>query len=1675
MDPKQQHQPAGPGSAANTNTNLSKYRNIFGSTVGKPLFTHLKIDATAQTKLRCNESYFAVPWGGTNGSIGVFRIKKDLTETVKIEQGPPLLLAHGKPINDFEFCPLIPSVIASCTRTDALIRLWKLPSDELDPIPTGGSLREIDAANIFLAGHEKKVDMVRFHPTVGSILTSASSDGTVKLWEIDAMMDRITLTIPDSSSTQSITFDYGGDTMAIACTNGHIHIFDPRADTDPITSFQTTHSPSKSIRLTWLTPDPLMASSGFTKTGGGREIYLWDCRNLEKPVEMKEVSGTGTGPLTSFWDCSLPVLYVASKGEGLRVFELFEGSLRSACVMKQDKQSTQVDLMPKAVCLPGKCEIARFVRLSTDNVVDISCIQVPRVNSDTIFQEDLYPPMACVNPAGVAEDWFESKKSIEPILVEFVPTVGSATATATATIPIITPPSNIKDEIPEIKAPLLSKQDSSLFVDPTEFSNLLKRSSTLKRSTSTLRSQASAISRTHSSSGFPSILTKKDSSASITSSAGCGETSPSHAPSVVVIDGHAGLEKKGWFGNSYEPRYLVLKRSKFYVSADANSEVPITLLPLTSIKRVEGFLIGWETVTGDMTNQIGLSIDWGSSEPLRFKFGSVTERNAWMSAFKSVGVYVVGGVPLSSPTVHKTTSPSPLSSTSTGSPSMAPSHNKGQEMSRAGFPAPLLKTPSNHAVAASLGLAPPPVVVNSVSTVTNPSSLGSSRSPHASNEEIAKAHVAKSALLFGELKCLTGLDHASVKPDPSHWTPRSVVLDEDGMVLIYAEDAKNYSKAKSPMEILPLNSAISVRLSEVGIGLRSTTTPTSSKDSLNSNSSITSNIFQINTPKRVSYFYARNAYEAANWVMEIRKLINDSMIMPAAEMVTAEPVEGWVEVDLRNASGSTSSNLNGWFWLTVIDGGFYYFKTPLGTAPIYVKSAAEFEGVKGTPVADQNKTEEDDEEITDSEGDHFEVLFTSSGILKHAIKSYDRKDRWVNELLRIKMESFDILGRIGISTDGMLREEINSARGENYLENLGSKGVLVVDETLIQKGEMKTLISVAGKIPAIVAFIPLTWTSMRRDCAYVLDTGSIVYHWHGKDSSRIARAVAMNVATRLRKERSNRPRVVLVEEDEPSLYEAFTNLINPTNAKSGSDLSTLPLLSSEELLETQEPIRIFQVAASPIRRRRLKLVYEGVSPSKKLLEPEGVYVVQTPFEVFIWHGKGASSDFKALGLVAAKRMALLALEKNKRKTFFAIQKSYEGRESAVFREKFIDYEGSLPISMRMEAKSGHIASTTKQEPVDIPALYKYNPPIETPIDNGKSGRLKMFRVKDFQKEDVGAELTGVFFREESYIVMYTFRPPGSGVDKCISYFWQGAHSSVTQKGTSALMTIELSKETGGDVTQIRVVEGKETKHFASLFTVFPIIRLRSSQNPTSLPMAFDIRSGPDNVCKAVEVELQELQFNSNHVLLIITETTSYTWQGKYSTESERNLAEKVFEKYRNKESDKLTIVKETSGSLPSGFETAVKASEVALKRSKAGAEGRIVPRLFACSGTTGSVKEYAKLARPNSKVLVTFALQEPIEFTEHFHGWTRKKFPKDSAILPPRTRPIDSVLREYKQETFSVDILLGDKLPEHVDPTKLEMYLTEEDFETMFKIKKEEYMAMQPWKREKLKKEVGFF
>ena len=68
---------------------------------------------------------------------------------------------------DLQWNPFNDNVIASCAE-DCTVRVWE--------IPDGGLTQDLNDAVVVLQGHQRRVGIVEWHPTVDNLLFSAGFD-----------------------------------------------------------------------------------------------------------------------------------------------------------------------------------------------------------------------------------------------------------------------------------------------------------------------------------------------------------------------------------------------------------------------------------------------------------------------------------------------------------------------------------------------------------------------------------------------------------------------------------------------------------------------------------------------------------------------------------------------------------------------------------------------------------------------------------------------------------------------------------------------------------------------------------------------------------------------------------------------------------------------------------------------------------------------------------------------------------------------------------------------------------------------------------------------------------------------------------------------------------------------------------------------------------------------------------------------------------------------------------------------------------------------------------------------------------------------------------------------------------------------------------------------------------
>ncbi|XP_054908025.1 supervillin isoform X3 [Poeciliopsis prolifica] len=113
--------------------------------------------------------------------------------------------------------------------------------------------------------------------------------------------------------------------------------------------------------------------------------------------------------------------------------------------------------------------------------------------------------------------------------------------------------------------------------------------------------------------------------------------------------------------------------------------------------------------------------------------------------------------------------------------------------------------------------------------------------------------------------------------------------------------------------------------------------------------------------------------------------------------------------------------------------------------------------------------------------------------------------------------------------------------------------------------------------------------------------------------------------------------------------------------------------------------------------------------------------------------------------------------------------------------------------------------------------------------------------------------------------------------------------------------------------------------------------------------------------------------------------------------------------------------------------------------------------------------------RPPQAYLI-FEGSEPLTFTNVFPRWERNHGPltqRDSGEV--KLTLVQDALAQLMKTQYPVEELLRSPLPAGVDPQHLEVYLSDQDFQAILEMKRDEYASLPSWKQTDLKKSKGLF
>ncbi|KAI7871650.1 hypothetical protein BDF14DRAFT_1763182 [Spinellus fusiger] len=380
----------------------SKYRHVYGSVAKRDVcYDNLRVSANAwdTNMIKVNPLFLSVNWNASGG--GAFAVIP-LSTVGKLPDTYPLYRGHTGPVLDTDFNPFNDYVIASGAE-DSKVMIWTIPE-----------CYEEDQEAVYpvskLSGHGRKVGQVLFHPTAENVLASASTDLTIKLWDIEKGVERQEIT-GHTEIIQSLAWNYNGSLLATTCRDKKIRVFDVRSNT--IVQEGPGHQGVKGSRVVWLGETDRLATTGFSRMSD-RQLNLWDVNNLAKPLKS-DFLDTSSGVLMPFYDADTKMLYLAGKGDGnIRYYEYENDELYPLAEFKSGDPQRGMEFLPKRGVNVADCEIARAYKVGANLIEPIS-FTVPR-KSDA-FQSDIFPLTLGDEPSLTADEWF-SGKNAQPKLID---------------------------------------------------------------------------------------------------------------------------------------------------------------------------------------------------------------------------------------------------------------------------------------------------------------------------------------------------------------------------------------------------------------------------------------------------------------------------------------------------------------------------------------------------------------------------------------------------------------------------------------------------------------------------------------------------------------------------------------------------------------------------------------------------------------------------------------------------------------------------------------------------------------------------------------------------------------------------------------------------------------------------------------------------------------------------------------------------------------------------------------------------------------------------------------------------------------------------------------------------------------------------------------------------------
>ncbi|CAN8005005.1 unnamed protein product [Ixodes hexagonus] len=446
---------------------------------------------------------------------------------------------------------------------------------------------------------------------------------------------------------------------------------------------------------------------------------------------------------------------------------------------------------------------------------------------------------------------------------------------------------------------------------------------------------------------------------------------------------------------------------------------------------------------------------------------------------------------------------------------------------------------------------------------------------------------------------------------------------------------------------------------------------------------------------------------------------------------------------------------------------------------------------------------------------------------------------------------------------------------------------------------------IKGKRRPVVKELPtVSWSHMNDGDVFVIDARTVIFVWSGRHANYAEKLQGAVTAQQLKAERGEGT-IILVEDGQEkhlgSPEKDYWNHLLPLDdkvVKSHRDVSADTLAEKQHCAD----IKLYR-CSDEAGTLRVTEVKAGPLEQKDLLSQDSYIVDNAEAGIWVWVGKKASHKERT----EAMRNAQGFIKKKGYPHCTQVARVIEGGEPMGFKCLFRVWHDSEHPGLPGKTHSASKIAKTVQTKFDAPTLHS-NPSLSAQmqvVDDG-TGKREVFRVKNLDLVSVEPKDHGKFFSTSCYVIAYVYN---SGTrEDCIVYYWLGQNALADDRVTAAVKARELDDRFNGRSVLVRLVQGKETPHFMTIFsgqmivfeTADPSDMIVNGSGATNGNSAYfpdvyllRVHGTTQHNTKAVQVPCMATSLNSGDVFLLSGGNVIYVWAGRRSTGDEREMAKKI--------------------------------------------------------------------------------------------------------------------------------------------------------------------------------------